>query len=83
MTDVVVRIDLEGPESEAKLFEAVNQFAADRAEQSDAPQECEDAPQIMIKTVPDGQFFKKAVIFQDETDARAFMFYWHQAAAVA
>lgn len=83
MADVVVKIDLKGPESEAKLFEAVNIFAENKDSVSDGALVCEDAPQIMIKTLHDGDFTKKAIIFQDRADAEAFMYFWRRHQMVA
>lgn len=83
MTDVIVKIDVDDRESEAKLFEAVNLFAANRGSSASGAELCEEAPQIMVKTVPGGGFFRKTVIFQRSSDAEDFMYYWHRFRQVA
>ena len=83
MTDVIVKIELEDPESEARLFEAVDHFATNKGTKALSEHDCDDAPQIMIKSVPDGGFCKKTVIFQDRNDAEEFMFYWRRYQQVA
>lgn len=83
MTDVVVKIEVQDPESEARLFQAVNSFAANRGAKSSGATDCEEAPQIMVKTIPGGEFFRKTVIFQDHNDAEEFMYYWHRIKQVA
>ncbi|MAT34520.1 MAG: hypothetical protein CMK06_05185 [Ponticaulis sp.] len=83
MTDVIVSIDLDGPETETRLFEAVDQFAASRCGTAVEFPESDDAPGIMIKTVPDGEFHRKTVIFQTRSEAEAFMYYWRRFQTVA
>lgn len=83
MTDVVVKIDLKGPESEAKLLDAIDRFAENKGASSRSGAICDDAPQIMIKTFHDRGIFRKAVIFQDREDAEAFMYFWRRHQFVA
>lgn len=78
MTDVVVKIDLKGPESEAKLLDAVDRFAENKESNGSGAGVCDDAPQIMIKTFHDRGAFRKAIIFQDRNDAEAFMYFWRR-----
>jgi len=83
MTDVVVKFDLKDADTEVKLFEAVNNFAAEREENSELLEIEADAPMIMVKTTSHGEAFKKSVIFQDKADAEHFMYYWRRYLRVA
>ena len=82
MTDVVVKIELRDSDTEAKLFKAVDEFASNRAGNS-ACQQSEDAPQIMVKTLPGVEFLRKSLIFQDRRDAEEFMYYGRRFQQVA
>ena len=82
MTDVVVKIELRDSDTEAKLFKAVDEFASNRAEKASG-QPSEDAPQIMVKTLPGVEFLRKSLIFQDRRDAEEFMYYWRRIQQVA
>ncbi len=82
MTDVVVRIDLDDSAAETKLIEAVDQFTLSRCS-SAFPGQQDDAPDIMIKTIPDGEVVCKSVIFQDQKSADEFLYFWRRARRVA
>lgn len=83
MTDVVVRIDIDDQNSEAKLFAAIDEFAMSK--RGSEPDNClgKDAPDIMIKTVSLGEFIQKKIIFQAREDAEAFMYFWRRMQLVA
>ena len=83
MTDVVVKFDLKDAATETKLFQAVNQFAAERECMGTGASGTDDAPVIMVKTTSYGEGFKKSVIFQRRRDAEHFMSYWRRFAKVA
>ena len=78
MTDVVVKIELNDSASESKLFEAVDQFALNRRSNHAADIGSGDAPDIMIKTIPDGTLVRKSVIFQDRQSAEEFLYFWRR-----
>lgn len=78
MTDVIVKFDLKDADSESRLFQAVNQFAAERECMKVLSSGTDDAPLIMVKTTSFGEGFKKSVIFQDRRDAENFMYYWRR-----
>ncbi len=83
VTDVIVKFDLKDAETETKLFQAVNQFAAERECMGAGASGTDDAPVIMVKTTSYGEGFKKSVIFQRRRDAEHFMYYWRRFTNVA
>lgn len=83
MTDVVVKIDLDDLASELKLSAAIDQFALSRRANEEGVFDNDEAPDIMIKTIPTGNFVQKKVIFQDRRDAEDFMYFWRRVQLVA
>ena len=78
MADVVVHIKLDDDRAETKLFEAVDQFALNRYAEDFDDEGAGDAPDIMIKTIPNGDVVRKSVIFQDRESATEFLYFWRR-----
>ncbi len=78
VTDIVVKIELDDPSSETRLFQAIDQFATSQSDRNERAGGAGDAPAIMIKTVPDGDLRKKTVIFQNQEAAEEFLYFWRR-----
>lgn len=81
MTDVVVKIDIADQETDAKFIQALDEFALSWTNYEHDGQR--EAPEIMIKSVPNGQVVRRNVIFQDKQAADEFMSFWARAIATA
>lgn len=79
MTEMVLEFGLRNSVEEDAFVRAVYSFADWGTDALGAGDPDKDAPDVMIKTVctADGTL-KKAVTFQDQTWARAFMDFWHR-----
>ncbi|MAI89611.1 hypothetical protein [Ponticaulis sp.] len=74
MSDVVVHVAVGDDQTESKFFDAINDFARSRSESDELAEA--DAPEIMVKTVHDGEKKRKAITFQDRKTAFDFLLFW-------
>ncbi|MEM9937733.1 MAG: hypothetical protein AAFZ91_05380 [Pseudomonadota bacterium] len=77
MSEMVLEFGLQNAVEEAAFVKAVYSFSEWISDASEARENASDAPDVMIKTVcaPDGTL-KKAVTFQNQSWAQAFMDFW-------
>ena len=78
MSDIVVHVAVCDDQTESRFVATVDQFAKSRAAMSLAGAPGDDAPEIMIKTLPGEHSMRKAVTFQDRQAAAEFLSLWRQ-----
>ena len=76
MSDVIVHVSVGDNQTESKFFAAIDEFARQRISSDDL--HCDDAPDIMVKTIHSGRNIRKAITFQDRETASAFLTFWRQ-----
>ena len=76
MSDVIVHVSVGDNRTESKFFAAIDAFARERF--GSREMHCDDAPDIMVKTIHSGRNIRKAITFQDRETASAFLTFWRK-----
>ncbi len=76
MSDVIVHVSVGDNQTESKFFAAIDAFARQRFGVQN--KHCDEAPDIMVKTIHSGHNIRKAITFQDRETASAFLNFWRK-----